>query len=473
MREIRFYNTLGRKVEPFTPREPGSVGLYTCGPTVYDHAHIGNLRTFVFEDFLRRSLLYLGYRVNHVMNLTDVDDKTIQRSNDAGVELDDYTAPYIESFFEDLDTLHVERAEHYPRATEHVPEMIEMIEHLLERGYAYERDGSVYFRIAADDDYGRLSGIDPSGGQRGERVASDEYEKEDARDFGLWKAAKEGEPSWDSPWGAGRPGWHIECSAMSMKYLGESFDIHCGGVDNMFPHHENEIAQSESATGEEFVHTWLHSEHLMVDGEKMSKSLGNQYTLKELMARGLDPRAVRYVFISSHYRQKLNFTFDSVDAAVSALERVDQMRFRLESAPESGEPSPEIAAAIERLGKDFAAALASDLNASGAMSAVFALVREVNKTIERDALGDGDRNRVIAVLADANRVLGVLDPADWQSSEESSSGLADNEIDQLLVERQEARKNRDFAAADRIRDQLQAEGVVIEDTPQGPRWRRG
>ncbi len=472
MREIRFFNTLGHTLETFQPRQPGKVAIYTCGPTVYDHAHIGNLKTFVFEDFLRRVLRYLGYEVTQIMNLTDVDDKTIRRAAEEGVELDDYTATYIESFFEDLDALHVERAEEYPRATRHIPEMIRIIEQLLEGGFAYERDGSIYFRIAADDDYGRLSGVDPSAARQGHRVASDEYEKEDVRDFGLWKAAKEGEPSWDSPWGPGRPGWHIECSAMSMKYLGESFDIHCGGVDNIFPHHENEIAQSESATGKEFVHTWIHSAHLMVDGQKMAKSLGNFYTLKQLLERGIDPRAVRYVFLATHYRQQLNFTFDSVAAAGAALKRIDDMRFRLESAPESGEPSAEVAAAASRLAEDFAAALADDLNASAALAAVFRLVREVNKVIEDGDLGAGDHQRVTDALAGVDAVLGVLDPADWQP-QEAAGGLADDEIEALLVQRQEARKARDFAAADAIRDRLQDQGIVIEDTPRGPRWRRG
>lgn len=473
MREIRFYNTLGRALETFVPQKEGAASVYTCGPTVYNHAHIGNLRTFVFEDFLCRSLRYLGFDVMQVMNLTDVDDKTIERANAAGLGLNDFTATFIESFFEDLDTLQVEKADKFPRATEHVPEMIELIEQLIERGYAYESDGSVYFRIKADEDYGRLSGIDPEGGLRGERVASDEYTKEDARDFGLWKAAKEGEPFWDSPWGRGRPGWHIECSAMSMKYLGESFDIHCGGVDNIFPHHENEIAQSESVTGKEFVHTWLHSEHLMVDGAKMSKSLGNQYTLKELLERGMSPRAIRYVFIAAHYRQKLNFTFDSVAAAEAALARVDEMRFRLESATEEGEPRQEVAAALARLQEDFADALANDLNASAALSAVFQLVKEINKAIERGRLGIGDRQRVVAALADVDQVLAVLDPGDWQGSESpAEGGLSDERIEDLLAERRTARQQRDFATADRIRDELQSEGISIEDTPDGTRWRR-
>ncbi len=471
-REIRFYNSLGRKTEPFEPLEPGKVRLYTCGPTVYNHVHIGNHRTFLFEDFLRRSLGFLGFEVVQVMNLTDVDDKVIRGAQEQGASIDEFTAPYAESFFADLDTLHVERAERYPRATRHIPEMIELIERLLERGHAYQSDdGSVFFRIASDDDYGRLSGVDPANVRRGERVASDEYDKEDVRDFALWKAAKEGEPAWDSPWGRGRPGWHLECSAMGMKYLGESFDIHCGGVDNMFPHHENEIAQSESATGKLFVHTWLHSEFLIVDGKKMSKSLGNQYTLKDLLARGCEPRALRYLFLSSHYRQKLNFTFDSLAAAGAALERIDEMRFRLEHASESGEPREEVAAATRRLADEFSAALADDLNSSAALGAVFELVKEVNKAIEQQKIGIGDRQRILDALADVDRVLGVLDAAQWAGAEDAS-GPTDEEIQRLVDERRQARAQRDFAAADRLRDELRDLGVVIEDTPQGTRWRR-
>ena len=408
-----FYNTLSRRLEPLEPREPGKIGFYTCGPTVYDHAHIGNLRTFVFEDLLRRALGHLGYRVTQVMNLTDVDDKTIAGAMAEGVSLDEYTAPFIESFFDDLDRLHVERAEQYPRATDHIAEMIELVRRLEEAGAAYSADGSVYFRIAADEDYGRLSGFDLDQVRRGERVDSDEYDKEDVRDFVLWKGAKPGEPSWESPWGAGRPGWHIECSAMSMKYLGESFDIHSGGVDNIFPHHENEIAQSETATGEPFVRLWLHAEHLIVDGEKMSKSLGNFYTLDDLLERGADMRAVRYLFLSVHYRKKLNFTFDSLADAGAALKRLDEMRFRLEHAGESGGGESPIPAAVERLETDFAAALADDLNASGALAALFVFVKEVNVAIEEGSLALGDKQRVLDALARVDRVLGVLDPAEW------------------------------------------------------------
>ncbi len=308
--------------------------MYTCGPTVYNTAHIGNMRTFLFEDVLRRSLQFLGWQVEQVMNLTDVDDKTIDGAASAGVSLREFTQPFINSFFEDLDRLHIQRAEHYPRATEHIAEMLQLIQALVEKGYAYESDGSVFFRIGEDADYGKLSGFDLSQVRQGERVASDDYDKEDVRDFVLWKGAKEGEPAWDSPWGPGRPGWHLECSAMGMKYLGETFDIHCGGVDNIFPHHENEIAQSESATGKPFVHTWIHAEHLIVDGEKMSKSLGNFYTLQDLLDRGADLRALRYQLLSVHYRKKLNFTFDGLADAGAALKRLDEMRFRLQHAIE-------------------------------------------------------------------------------------------------------------------------------------------
>ncbi|MEP7009275.1 MAG: cysteine--tRNA ligase [Acidobacteriota bacterium] len=464
-----FWNTLGRRLEPLVPIDPPNVRLYTCGPTVYNDVHIGNLRTFMFEDFLRRSLKFLGFHVTQVMNITDVDDKTILGAHKKGVPLSVYTAPFIDSFLADLDRLHVERAEHYPRATDHVAEMIEIIATLIEKGFAYEADGSVFFRIASDPDYGKLSGFQLDAARRGERVADDEYDKEDVRDFVLWKAVKPGEPSWDSPWGPGRPGWHIECSAMSMKLLGKSFDMHCGGVDNIFPHHENEIAQSESAFGQPFVRIWLHSEHLIVDGQKMSKSLGNQYRLDELIAKKLSVRAMRYLFLSVHYRQKLNFTFESLDAAAAALRRIDDMRHRLDHAPEAGEPRSEIAAAAERLLTGFAAALADDLNASEALAALFGFVRETNVAIDAGALGAGDPERVRAALASVDTVLGVLDADAWRDTSDDSEAA---EIDQMVAARDAARAGRDFATSDRLRDELAARGIVLEDTPHGTRWKR-
>ena len=471
MPDLVFYNTLGRRRTPFKPVVPGEARVYTCGPTVYNDVHIGNLRTFLFEDLLRRTLRYLGYKVTQVMNVTDVDDKTILGAHKAGVSLDEYTAPFIDSFLRDLDALHLERAEHFPRATDHIAEMIEVISRLIEKGYAYESDGSVWFSISRDPDYGRLSGFDLAQVRRGERVASDEYTKEDVRDFVLWKGVKPGEPAWDSPWGPGRPGWHIECSAMGMKYLGETFDLHCGGVDLIFPHHENEIAQSESATDRPFVHTWLHSEHLIVDGQKMSKSLGNQYTLKDLLDRGYSPRAARYLFLSVHYRQKINFTFDSLEAAAGALRRIDEMRFRLGHAAEKGDPDPALAAAVERLRRDFAESVADDLNLAAALAALFVFVKDVNLAVEEGRIGAGDRQRVLDALADIDQVLGVLDPAEWPSAE-TASGPSEEEIERRIQERLDARKNRDFAAADRIRDELATQGVILEDTPQGTRWKR-
>jgi len=474
MPDLVLFNTLGRQLTRFEPIEPGVATMYTCGPTVYNDVHIGNLRTFMFEDLLRRSLRYLGYRVVQVMNVTDVDDKTIRGAHQAGISLDEYTAPFIESFLRDLDILHIERAEHFPRATHHIAEIIELISRLVERGFAYESDGSVFFSITRDGDYGRLSGFDLAQVRRGERVASDEYGKEDVRDFVLWKGVKPGEPAWDSPWGPGRPGWHVECSAMSMKYLGESFDLHCGGVDLIFPHHENEIAQSESATGHPFVNTWVHSEHLIVDGQKMSKSLGNQYTLQELMDSGYTPRALRYALLSVHYRQKLNFSFEGLDAAAGALRRVDEMRFRLTHSedPARKTTEPRLAETLAKLPRDFAAALADDLNIAAALAALFIFVKEVNVAVEERRLGVGDKERILTALADVDRVLGLLDPAAWPAAAPSHQASEDEEIEGLIQARKEARQRRDFAESDRIRDELAGRGILLEDTPQGTRWKR-
>ena len=473
-RPIRFYNTLGRQLEAFAPAAAGEAKLYTCGPTVYNTVHIGNLRTFLFEDLLKRALVFLGYRVTHVMNLTDVDDKTIRGAQEQGVPLDEFTAPYIDAFFSDLDTLGVERADVYPRATRHVAEMIEMIGKLIERGHAYLSDGSVWFRIASDEDYGKLSGFRLDEARQGDRVVSDEYEKEDVRDFVLWKGAKPGEPTWDSPWGPGRPGWHIECSAMSAKYLGETFDIHCGGVDNIFPHHENEIAQSECATGQPFVRTWLHSEHLIVEGQKMSKSLGNFFTLPDLLAKGCSPRALRYLLLSVHYRQKLNFTFAGVEAAASALKRLDEFVFRVRNAREAGATSEKLQRRVDALLERFGESLADDLNISAALAALFDFVRDVNVLVDRGELDAGDVERVLAALERVDSVLGVIffGGKGAGTGDGAAAGPSDAEIEALIVERREARARRDFARADAIRQELAAQGVVLEDTPQGTRFKR-
>ena len=472
MMPVKLFNSLGRRLQELEPLEPGHIRLYTCGPTVYDRVHIGNLRTFIFEDLLRRTLRFFGYRVTQAMNLTDVEDKIIAAALEAEVDIGTFTAPHVASFFEDLATLRVERVEHYPRATEHVAEMIAMIERLLAAGYAYCADDCVFFRIGADEDYGKLSGIDLDQVRRGERVQSDEYDKEDARDFVLWKGAKEGEPAWPSPWSPGRPGWHIECSAMSQKYLGKTFDIHCGGVDNLFPHHENEIAQSESANCRPLARYWLHSEHLTVDGEKMSKSLGNCYTLGDLLDRGLSARSIRYLLASVHYRQQLDFTFDKLAEADRALKRIDDMRFRLAHEVEKEiDPGP-LDRAASRFENAFATALADDLNTAGALGAVFTFVHTVNGFIDH-GLPPGGRTRVQAALDRADQVLAVLDTGDWAGPTEAGGGLSDAEIDALVAARSEARATRDFAAADRIRDQLSEAGVVVEDAPGGSRWKRG
>jgi cysteinyl-tRNA synthetase len=494
-RPVRFHNTLGRRTEPFVPLVPGEVRLYTCGPTVYNHVHVGNLRTFLFEDLLKRSLKTLGYRVRHVMNLTDVDDKTIRGAQERGVPLAEFTAPFVASFHADLATLGAEPADEYPRATDpaSLAKMQEIIARLMERGHAYASDGSVWFRIASDEDYGKLSGARLDAARGGDRVAQDEYEKEDVKDFVLWKGAKPGEPSWDSPWGPGRPGWHIECSAMSALLLGETLDIHCGGVDNVFPHHENEIAQSESANGVPFARYWLHSEHLVVEGQKMSKSLGNQYVLADLLERGFEPRALRYALISVHYRQKLNFTFDGVRAAAAALQRVDEMLFRLRhyavqqkpddsvrsparggESPGSEGPDRGFQSRVGRFTEEFEAGLADDLNVSAALAALFELVRDVNVAIESGALTAEEPQRIETALRRADRALNVVFFEGKRDGTAASKprGPSEEEIEAKIEARRQARARRDFAESDRIRDQLAASGVALEDTPQGTRWKR-
>ena len=467
---LRFYNTLAGTKELFEPLEPGRVRMYTCGPTVHDRIHVGNFRTFLFEDVLRRYLSYSGYAVTQVMNITDVEDKIIRKAKAAGVSIAEYTAAYTRHFFEDLHRLGIEAAEHYPRATAYIPEMARLILRLRERGNAYEREGSVYFRIASFPAYGKLSKIDLSGSRDGVRVDADEYEKDDPKDFVLWKAAKPGEDFWESELGPGRPGWHIECSAMAMALLGESFDIHAGGVDNIFPHHENEIAQSESATGRPFARFWMHAQHLVVGERKMAKSLGNFLTLDDLVERGYDPLAVRYLLIAAHYRTPLRLTEEGLDQAAAALERLREFVGRLHQAraagatSRSGEgPAQDGGGRVERLQVEaeagFREGLDDDLNAPRALAAVFGLVREVNAILDR-GLAAAAAERLLDQLSRWDSVLGVLG---------SGPPAVPDEVASLVQERERARAGRDFARSDELRQLLFQRGFAVEDTPAGPR----
>ncbi|MBN1213498.1 MAG: cysteine--tRNA ligase [candidate division Zixibacteria bacterium] len=460
---LQFKNTLSGVKEEFKPLEPGKVRMYTCGPTVYYIAHIGNFRTFVFEDLLRRYLKYKGYEITHVMNITDVDDKTIRDSRKEGISLKEFTDRYTKIFFEDMDTLGLERAEVYPAATEHIDEMVAMIKALLDKGIAYEVDGDYYFKIAAFPEYGKLAKIDMAGMKAGARVAVDEYEKESVSDFALWKAwdEKDGDVYWETELGKGRPGWHIECSAMSTKYLGKHFDIHCGGVDNMFPHHENEIAQSEGANGGKFVNYWLHSEYLLVEGRRMAKSFGNYYTLRDIVAKGYPGRAVRYLLISSHYRQQLNFTFERLDAARSSLERYNDFIKNLEAYP-GGKSSGEAEGFIKKVLEGFETNLDDDLNISGALGEIFDFIRDINRLRAEDKLSTTERDKALETIRKFDTVLGF----------EIKEKALDAEIEALIKKRNEARKNKDYALSDKIRDELLAMGIVLEDTPQGVKWKR-
>ena len=459
---LKLFNTLTRCLEEFQPLEEGDVRMYTCGPTVYNYAHIGNYRAYVSEDLLRRYLKYRGYGVTQVMNLTDVDDKTIRSSQEKKLRLREFTQIYTKAFFEDLKTLNIDRAEFYPAATDHIPEMIDLIQRLMDKGVAYKSDdGSVYFSIAKFGKYGRLAHLDLSGMRAGARVAQDEYEKENVADFALWKAwdEKDGDVFWHSPWGRGRPGWHIECSAMSMKYLGETFDLHTGGMDNMFPHHEDEIAQSEAATGKTFVRYWLHCAHLVVDGKKMSKSLGNFYTLRDLLQKGYTGREIRYALLSTHYRQALNFTFESLTGARAALRRIDEFitRLRERTGEESGPVT--LPAWAEKFRADFQAALDDDLNISGGLGALYDLIHAGHKALDENKLSPGEAGATGTLLEDVNRVLGFLEP---EKSE------VDTEAVKIMELRQQARKARNWPEADRLRDELAARGWVVQDTAQGP-----
>jgi cysteinyl-tRNA synthetase len=467
---MQIYNTMTRQNETLTPIEPNHVRMYTCGPTVYNYAHIGNFRAYMFEDILRRYMGFCGFRVTQVMNLTDVDDKTIRGAIEAGRSLDDYTRPFKDSFFRDIGTLRIEPAEHYPAATDHIDQMVTLIETLIASKHAYlSEDGSVYFEVNSFDAYGALAHLDKSGLQSGARVAQDEYDKENVSDFALWKSWTEadGDVGWDSPWGRGRPGWHIECSAMSMTYLGNSFDLHTGGIDNMFPHHENEIAQSEAATGESFVRYWMHCGHLIVDGAKMSKSLGNFYTLADLLDKGYAGREIRYVLLSGHYRQRLNFTIAALDGVRTTLQRLDAYHERLSAqAANGGDTAGDVALAPDwatsRL-TAFQAAMDDDLNTPEALAALFDMVHAGNKAMDDDSVTPQDAVHALAVLQRLDSVFDIL-----QANEDGP----DDAVVELAAQRQSAREAKDFAESDRLRDAIAELGWSVLDTAEGPKLRR-
>ncbi len=463
---IRLFNTLTRKKETFQPIDDGKVRMYTCGPTVYDYAHIGNFRAFVFEDLLKRWLKYRGLKVTHVMNLTDVDDKTIRGSQKQQTPLRQFTDFYAKAFFEDVAALNSDPADYYPRATEHITEMVTLIKKLIEKGYAYTgEDGSIYYAISKFKDYGKLSKIKVAELKAGARVKVDEYAKEEAQDFALWKTwtQEDGDVFWETELGKGRPGWHIECSAMSMRYLGETFDIHCGGVDNMFPHHENEIAQSEAATGKKFVNYWLHNEHLLVEGKRMAKRYGNFYTLRDLLGKGFDAVAIRYLLLSTHYRQQFNFTFEGLDAAKGAVGRLRNFLHRLQDA--DGKSSGEkIAALMHKVQAGFGEAMDDDLNVSVALAVLFDFVRDVNNLLDANAVSGDEARQVYALTTGFDKVLGVI-------GEIEAKTALPKEAEELIKKREEARKSKDWKTADVIRQQLKAMGIVIEDTAQGVRWK--
>ena len=471
---LKFFNTLSRQEEEFQPIEDGKVRMYICGPTVWNFAHIGNFRTFIFGDVLRRFLKYKGYALTHVFNLTDVDDRIINEATARNISIDEFTEPFIKYFWEDFDALGLERPEVTPRATQHIAEMIDIISTLLANGHAYESDGSIYYRITAFPEYGKLSKINFSGNRDGgsERIDTDKYEKEDARDFALWKLVSDDEPTgWDAPFGRGRPGWHIECSAMAMKYLGETFDLHAGGMDLQFPHHENEIAQSEGSTGKQFAKYWVHSEFLKIDDATMSKSKGNFFTFRDLREQGYSPLAIRYLLLSVPYRKQLNFTFEGLQGAESTIERLRNFRSLVsetsdrgtsphDSKGETSNAAKIVCTALER----FETAMDDDLNTAAALAAIHDMVREINTIIANDGLRANDQTAVLDAIAKFDSVLGIFGA--------ETNEILDDEIENLIAERKDARNNRDFARSDEIRDLLAEKGIVLEDTKEGVRWKR-
>lgn len=468
---LNLYNTESRTKELIElPEGQESLTMYTCGPTVYNYAHIGNLRTYVFEDLLRRTIKYFGFPLIQAMNLTDVEDKTIKGALEEGIPLAAYTQRYKEAFFEDLKTLHIEPVEIICSATDSIAEMIEMIQTLLEKGIAYKgKDGGIYYSIKHFPSYGRLSHLKLEDLKEGasERVSEDEYDKESASDFVLWKPydqKRDGDVFWDSPFGKGRPGWHIECSAMATHYLGETIDLHIGGVDNIFPHHENEIAQSEGCSGKHFVRHWMHAQHLIVDGKKMSKSLGNFYTLRDLLAKGYTGEEVRYLLLSTHYRTQLNFTFEGLEAARQTLTRFSDFVHRLRTVQSNGEVSLD--SIIDQCRKSFKGALGDDLNISVALASLFEMIKQINALIDEEKVSKSEAEKVFAFLEELNTVLGVL-PLQEKEVE------IPPEIQEAFEKRQAARASKDWAEADKQRDFIQSQGFIIEDSPSGSRVKKG
>lgn len=467
---IKFYNSLTRQKEEFKPMNGNDVGMYSCGPTVYNYAHIGNFRAYIFSDLVRRVLEDYGYNVKLVMNLTDVDDKTIKNSKENHISLNEYTKKYKEAFFEDIKTLRIKPATVNPSATEHIKEMIDIIQLLEKNGHTYEADGSIYFKISTFPEYGELANLDKQELKEGAsgRVSSDEYDKENASDFVLWKAYTEedGDVYWDSPFGKGRPGWHIECSAMSCKYLGKHFDIHTGGIDNKFPHHENEIAQNEAAFNEKFVNYWLHCEHLIVDGEKMSKSKGNFYTLRDLLNKGLSAEAIRYSLMNSHYRKQLNFTIEGINQSQSAIERVNDLIFRLKDITKTDANDSAVMKELEEANKNFFESIYDDLNVSEALGVFFSFIKSIN--ISFDSINVSSRDAIIKFIERVNNIINCFN----MNGEKEIESEDEEKINKLIEERTLAKKEKNYKRADEIRDELNSIGIEIMDTPNGVKWKR-
>jgi len=462
---LKIYNTLSRKLETFKPIKKGSAGVYACGPTVYNHVHIGNLRAYIFYDLVSKYLKYKGYKVNLVSNITDIDDKTIRDSQKEGISLKEFTQRYTKSYLEDLKTLNIELPNHLPKATDYIKHMVSLTKKLLDKGHAYKAGKSYYYKIETFKDYGKITHMDNMDqlkkNAEGRLADADEYEKDDVRDFVLWKGydKEDGDVFWETDLGKGRPGWHIECSVMSSDLLGTTFDMHLGGVDLIFPHHTNEIAQSEGASGKKFVNYWLHNEHLLVDNKKMSKSLGNFYTLRDLIKKGHDPKSIRYLLLATHYRQKLNFTFESLDAAKASIERLQEFVRNLTHI-KSTKDNPKTKPLVEKAKKAFEAKLDNDLNISEALAVIFDFMRDINKL----EISKSDSKLVLDTMFQFNEIIGVLDKPKQES-------LPAN-LKKLIDQREDARKNKDFDTSDKLRDELKQKGIVLDDTPDGVRWKK-